>query len=331
MKKIDKIWIELEEDFSTSSLLLRRYSAEVRPDIFVALRNPEKIRCIAFNVRRDNIIKENNFEKLKDLKVEVVHDDNNSKKSYLLILLLTNQFTEIFSVLCEDLIESVSSEADEKKLIERLKERLVQWQSLFEKVGREGLSEEAQRGLYGEVYFLRDFIQNSQNHFNCLRSWVGPEKNIQDFQFGNWAVEVKTTHGKNHQKIFISSERQLDDSLIGNIFIFHLSLDIRGGGENTLNSLIESVKVLLINDTSAHNLFELKLLQYGYFDNHKTLYESNSYIVRKENIYKVLGNFPRITESMIPQGVGDVKYSIILSDSEEWRVNQEILFKEIKQ
>ncbi len=271
MKKIDKIWIELEEDFSTSSLLLRRYSAEVRPDIFVALRNPEKIRCIAFNVRRDNIIKENNFEKLKDLKVEVVHDDNNSKKSYLLILLLTNQFTEIFSVLCEDLIESVSSEADEKKLIERLKERLVQWQSLFEKVGREGLSEEAQRGLYGEVYFLRDFIQNSQNHFNCLRSWVGPEKNIQDFQFGNWAVEVKTTHGKNHQKIFISSERQLDDSLIGNIFIFHLSLDIRGGGENTLNSLIESVKVLLINDTSAHNLFELKLLQYGYFDNHKTL------------------------------------------------------------
>jgi hypothetical protein len=47
-------------------------------------------------------------------------------------------------------------------------------------------------------------------------------------------------------------------------------------------------------------------------------------------LYRVSGNFPRITESQIPIGVGDVKYSIVLSESEEWRINQETLLKEIQ-
>lgn len=330
MTKIEKIWLGLEGDNSNhSGLLYKRYSAEVLPDVFVALKAPEKLRCIAFRINQAFSFDENQWNKLKDIKIETLPDERDNSKKFLLILLLNKQHKDIFSTLCEDLIFGVSDVTTEQTLVEKLLERLAKWQSLFEKVGKQGLSDEAQRGLYGEGYFLREFLNNSTDRNYCLKSWLGPERSIQDFQYTNWAVEVKTTHGNNHQKIHITSERQLDDSIIDNIFLYHLSLDVREGNGESLNHLIKQIKELLNDHTLALNLFKLKLLESGYYDTHHSLYEERGYTIRQENIYRVSENFPRITESQIPTGVGDVRYSIVLSESEEWRIDSVTLFNEI--
>ncbi|WP_372756818.1 PD-(D/E)XK motif protein [Mariniflexile sp.] len=330
MTKIETIWTDLERDTSNhSGLLYKRYSAEVLPDVFIALKSPEKLRCIAFRINSSFPFEENQWNKLKDIKIETLPDERDNNKKFLLILLLNKQHKDIFSTLCEDLIFGVSQITNEQTLVEKLLERLAKWQSLFEKVGKQGLTPEAQRGLYGEVFFLRLFLNNSIDKNHCIKTWVGPEKSIQDFQYSNWAVEVKTTHGNNHQKIHITSERQLDDSIIEKIFLYHLSLDIRTGNDDTLNYLIDEVLGLLNDNTMASNLFKLKLLESGYYDAHRPLYEDNSYTIRQENLYRVSGNFPRITENQIPIGVGDVKYSIVLSESENWRINHETLLNEI--
>lgn len=62
---------------------------------------------------------------------------------------------------------------------------------------------------------------------------------------------------------------------------------------------------------------------------HKPLYEDRSYVIRQENIYSVINEFPRIKESQIPEGVGDVRYSIILTDTESYRINDDKLFNVI--
>lgn len=331
MTKIENIWVGLESDTSVhSSLLYKRYSAEVLPDVFIALKSPEKLKCIAFRISVTFPFDENQWNKLKDIKIETLADERDKTKKFLLILLLNKQHKDIFSTLCEDLIFGVSDVTNEQTLVEKLLERLAKWQSLFEKVGKQGLSDETQRGLYGEIYFLRVFLNNAMDKNYCLKSWLGPEKSIQDFQYSNWAVEVKTTHGNNHQKIHITSERQLDDSIIEKIFLYHLSLDIRIGNGESLNSLTDEVLELLNENTMALNLFKLKLLESGYYDIHRHLYEERGYTIRQENLYRVTGNFPRITENQIPIGVGDVKYSIILSESEEWRITQETLLSEIQ-
>ena len=331
MTKIEKIWVSLEGDTSGhSGLLYKRYSAEVLPDVFIALKSPEKLRCIAFRISAFFPFDENQWNKLKDIKIETLTDERDKTKKFLLILLLNKQHKDIFSTLCEDLIFGVSEVTTEQALVEKLLERLAKWQSLFEKIGKQGLSDEAQRGLYGEIYFLRFFLNNTTDKNYCLKSWLGPEKSIQDFQYSNWAVEVKTTHGNNHQKIHITSERQLDDTIIEKIFLFHLSLDVRVGNGESLNILIDEVSELLNENTIALNLFKLKLLESGYYDNHKPLYDEMGYTIRQENLYRVIGNFPRLTENQIPIGVGDVRYSIVLSESEEWRINHEILLGEIQ-
>lgn len=331
MTKIENIWVGLESETSNhSGLLYKRYSAEVLPDVFIALKAPEKLRCIAFRISAGFPFDENQWNKLKDIKIETLPDERDKSKKFLLILLLNKQHKDIFSTLCEDLIFGVSDVSTEQTLVEKLLERLAKWQSLFEKVGKQGLSDEAQRGLYGEIYFLRFFLTNNSDKNYCVKSWLGPEKSIQDFQYSNWAVEVKTTHGNNHQKIHITSERQLDDSIIEKIFLFHLSLDVRVGNGESLNILIDEVSELLNDNTMASNLYKLKLLESGYYDIHKPLYEEKGYTIRQENLYRVSGKFPRITENQIPIGVGDVKYSIVLSESEEWRINHEALLVVIK-
>jgi hypothetical protein len=331
MTKIENIWLGLEGDSSNhSGLLYKRYSAEVLPDVFIALRSPEKLRCIAFSLNDSFPFDANQWNKLKDIKIETLTDERDKTKKFLLILLLNKQHKDIFSTLCEDLIFGVSEVTTEQTLVEKLLERLAKWQSLFEKVGKQGLSDEAQRGLYGEIYFLRCFLNHASDKNYCLKSWLGPERSVQDFQYSNWAVEVKTTHGNNHQKIHITSERQLDDSIIEKIFLYHLSLDIRVGNGESLNSLIDEVSELLNDSTMASNLFKMKLLESGYYEIHRPIYEERGYTIRQENLYRVYGNFPRITENQIPIGVGDVKYSIVLSESEEWRINPETLLSEIQ-
>jgi hypothetical protein len=331
MTKIEAIWSQLEEDASNySGLFYKRYSAEILPDIFVAIKAVEKLRCLAFRVSSTFQFDENQWNKFKDIKIEMLSDEGDKTKKFLLIILLNKQHKDIFSTLCEDLIFGVSRIAAEQTLVEALLERLAKWQSLFEKVGRQGLSDEAQRGLYGEIYFLRFFLKNAKDSHNCIKSWLGPEKSIQDFQQLNWAGEVKTTHGNNHQKIYITSERQLDDSLIEKIFLFHLSLDIRVGNGETLNHLVSEVNELLNDNTMGLNLFKLKLLESGYYEIHEPLYADTGYSIRQENLYRVSGKFPRIVEGQIPIGVGDVRYSIVLSESEEWRITQETLLTEIQ-
>jgi hypothetical protein len=331
MTKIENIWLGLEGyNFGQSVLLYTRYSAEFLPDVFIALKAPEKLRCIAFRISASFSFDQNQWNKFKDIKIETLPDERDKSKQFLLILLLNKQHKDIFSTLCEDLIFGVSDVTTEETLVEKLLDRLAKWQSLFEKVGKQGLSDEAQRGLYGEIYFLRFFLNNTSDKNYCLKSWLGPEKSIQDFQYSNWAIEVKTTHGNNHQKIHVTSERQLDDSIIEKIFLYHISLDIRVGNGESLNSIIDDVSELLKENTMANNLFKLKLLESGFYETHRPLYEEIGYTIRQENLYRVSGNFPRITENQIPIGVGDVRYSIVLSESEEWRIDQETLLGEIQ-
>jgi len=86
---------------------------------------------------------------------------------------------------------------------------------------------------------------------------------------------------------------------------------------------------ILKDKIAALNIFKLKLLEAGYYDIHKPLYREMGYNIRKKNIYFITDDFPRITEQQIPKGVGDVRYSIVLTESESWRIDETELMNKI--
>lgn len=330
MMKINQIWDELASDISfTNGLLLRRYSGSVLPDVFVAIYQPEKQLCIATSMSGVFDINISQFVNLQEIQIELIPDPNIKEKKILLFKLTNNQHRDIFSVLCEDLIVNISRETDERRLLRTLLARFEKWQSLFTKIESEGLTPEQQRGLFGELYFLQKYLQNNDNYSLVLDSWGGPAKEVRDFQMGNWALEVKTTHGNNHQKIQISSERQLDNTYLDKLYLYHLSLEkVHENGE-TLNQLITSIKNILTVDTVALNRFKSKLYEAGYFEQHADLYNSVGYFIRQDKFYIVENEFPRILEKEIRSGVGDVKYSIIISQCEAFIQTEQSVFENL--
>ena len=328
MTKIDQIWEELDDDTSfKSGLIIRRYSADILPEIYVALHAPEKLRCIAVYLNSVFEINLVSLNKLRDIRIELIPDERNKSGNILLITLINDQHKDIFSTLCEDLINTVSSFKVEKTLVQVLLTRFEKWKSLFENITSAGLSPEEQRGLFGELFFLRKWLKNNTDKRKCVEAWYGPEKSNQDFQHGVWAVEVKTSSGNNHQKIHISNERQLDTSNLGHLFLFHLSLEARVGSGESLNDLVDSLHELFAIDAHAEIIFSAKLLEAGYFAQHKYLYESDGYFIRHENFYKIEKEFPRIEEKDIRNGVGDVKYSVILTSCSDYIINETNVFK----
>lgn len=328
--KISQIWQELESDSSFSQgLLLRRYSGAFLPDVFVALKAPERIRCIATSVSKNLRLNLDDFSNLRDINIEVISDQSNPGKQIILFKLLNSQHHDLFSVLCEDLITSIENVNTESTLIKELFNRFEKWKSLFETAGIQGLSGEEQRGLWGELFLLRKLLNITKSPLTIVNSWVGCEKQIRDFQYSNWSVEVKTTCGNNHQRLHISSERQLDSSKIQYLFLFHLSLEERQNAGETLNSVVNSIRTLIQGDFRSLNRFNAKLIEGGYFDQHSMLYEGVGYIIRQEMFYKVHGDFPRIEESDIRNGVGDVKYSIIISQASGYAQPEQEVFQKL--
>jgi hypothetical protein len=94
----------------------------------------------------------------------------------------------------------------------------------------------------------------------------------------------------------------------------------------TLNDIVDSVTDILRTETIALNKFKSKIYEVGYFDLRRNLYENIGYHIRQDEFYKVEKDFPRIEENDLRIGVGDVKYSIILSQCAPFSISESEVF-----
>lgn len=327
MSNILEIWSSIEQS-NEAGLLKRLYNNEPELHIYAIFQNPERYCGIALSYNKDIRIDISSFSNLRDLQISLQPDTSFAKNNLLIIKLLHYQSRDVFAVMCENMIHSVLSLHSEKQVVKTIINQFEKWQTLFEKLKGEGLTPFEQQGLYGELHFLQKFIEKQDVIF-ALNSWVGTDREVRDYQYGNWALEIKTTAGNNHQKISISSERQLDETLLESLFLFHLSVETSKKNGESLNAKVASIRETLQDNISALNIFNNKLLEVGYFEKHTHLYDEKCYQTRDENYYKIDGDFPRIKEKEMRNGVGDVKYSIILSQCHEYLISETDVFKTI--
>lgn len=325
---IENIWQQLESHKILQSGISKiRYRSDSFCDLFLGLKTPENERLLCVRVPLEYISKFKFIYNFKGLRFDIIYDPDDESFVFLNLILVDLSNKEIFNHIIQDIITILIELGDNNQIIKEYANRLTKWQTIFEKFNVDGLSPEEQRGLFGEIYFLREFMQLNTNFQQIVSSWVGSSKEIRDFQMNNWAVEVKTTYGSNHQKVHISSERQLDNTHIENLFLYHLSLEKAQEAGETLNEIVNSIYTILEDDIISSNRFKSKLYEAGYFVHHYNLYDSVGYFVRNDTFYKVENDFPRIQENEIRSGVGDIKYSIILSHCETYKQTTEIVFE----
>lgn len=330
MERIDQLWVALENQSSDRSGLFKtRYSETSKAEVYFGINIPEKHRLLILRV---TLAEGRRFEfryEFKGVKFEKIVEPENPASVLLCLTLVDFQLKDIFNTLCHDIVGYIIEETEINSILQKFKSRLLKWQNLFERYNNVGLTFEEQRGLFGELYFLREWLNRTTDYERVVNAWLGPEKELQDFQSNDWAVEVKTTYGNNHQKVHIQSERQLDSSNLNFLYLYHISLDVRNNSGETLNQIVHSIRTTLATAQSGYSLFNIKLLKTGYFDNHISLYEEKGYFIREDVFYNVVDRFPRIQENDLMNGVGDVKYSIIVSSLDTYSVTHNSIFEKL--
>lgn len=323
--KIEDIWKLLEQDERnvSSGYLTRRILPDVSYDVYAAIEKPLNTRLLMLRVNSTFLDRKTIYPASSSFVVNRIALPQDGEEYGTLQLVLTNnRYKDIFTTLVQDIVDYLASILEERAAISAFVVRLKRWQAFLEKNGPEGLSEIAQQGLYGELWFLRQIVFPNVELLKGLQCWTGPKGTQQDFQFSRCAVEVKTTSTKQHQKLAIASERQLDNTGAGIIILLHLSLDVRSDQGETLLDMIASVRAVVVNDLLAREGLENRLFEVGYLDLHSSRYEKTGYTVREVNYFNVEQDFPRIIEADLRNGVGDVRYTISVSECKRFSINE---------
>ncbi|MDM8364268.1 PD-(D/E)XK motif protein [Bacillus thuringiensis] len=232
--------------------------------------------------------------------------------------LIRNEQADVFIRLCSDLIESSRNQENNVQGLEFVVHRYGQWTKLME-VQRTGLlSENERKGLIGELLFLQELISKGVPIVEAIVGWMGPEGADQDFIYSSGWYEVKAI-GAGGRKVSISSLEQFSAPLPGKLILYFVD-KTAPTDENgfTLNSKIEEIKEGLKSSYVASDLFNEKLLKYGYINLPE--YSEISYKLRGNNRFLIDEKFPRLTMDNVPAQITNVNYQLSIPAIEPWKI-----------
>ncbi len=312
---IDAQWRDLEAEAPSAGWRLRLARPRKGFPLHVALDGTTRRRALLLRVPTEVIPPRKKWPAYRGLLLFI---ETINGLAHCGVALKEARFADVFAALAEDLARRVAAAGTAAEAVATLLGQLARWQK-FLAASVEGLSDEAQRGLWGELHCLRERLLPVLGAAS-VAGWKGGERAQQDFQFASGALEVKTTTAKQPQAVRITSERQLDDAPWPALFLHVLVLEVREGGPATLPAMVESLRVALVTDAGARELFEDALMASEYFDAHAPRYAGRGYAVRAAHWFRVRGKFPRIVEAGLCAGVGDVHYALSLAACEPFAI-----------
>jgi len=259
--------------------------------------------------------------------VDVSLTDSGLGGSMLVVALLDSAQKDIFHRLCLDIVESTSGAESEPEAVAIALSRTWRWHYLL-RGGKDGrLSPEEQKGLIGELLVLERHLLPHMHSLDAVRSWFGPLRAPKDFQIGRVCIEAKARRGGATPYVAISSEHQLDDAGTEALFLHVAELDQAASDAKnsfSLTAVADRVRsVTALGDTGAEDAFETLLSAAGF--RWEDDYSDSLWVEGPSRIYRVSGEFPRLTASQLAPGVSNVKYSISLVDCEPFLVSTDSL------
>lgn len=245
--------------------------------------------------------------------IDLSYRTMNSKM--LVLRLRDNAQREVFEALCHNVVASAELADTLDAALARAIRRTRRWHFLLKGGRPEGLSVEEQRGLVGELAFLRQIVE-SLGSAPAIESWKGPTGSSKDFEFPSVCIEIKARRGAAKPHVSISSVHQLADVESAQLFlrVFDVDSAIKPDGMN-LHDHVRKTSTLFIDDDTAYEAWEDLIDAAGYDENDE--YESRRWVLGAERTYEVVSGFPRIP-TPVPEGVDHVSYSISLDACAEF-------------
>ena len=302
------VWDRLRnEATSTKGLLALRIVPESSQNIFLAITSPHAHPVMFLELESSVAPYGQDLASPKALRV--YYEKFGVNRVRIVLELMIPEYEDLFAVLVNDIIDLIQTTLGEEEAYHEFSDRLSKWQAFFARYRPGGLSSSEQQGLFGELWFLREYCISSLAPLDAVETWVGPYQDQQDFRFKGCKVEVKTIEA-NQSIIRIAGERQLDNPDGESIMLFLLTVLLSKGGKESLPDLVGDIRQRIGADESATKLFHDRLLMSGFLDNEAILYETQTYEVRGQQFFSVSEDFPRIVTQDLRHGVTSVRYGI---------------------
>lgn len=225
---------------------------------------------------------------------------------------------DIFNMLALDLVNASARAGSRQESRVLCLNRLNRWQEMLRK-RREPFTEEKQKGLLGELFFLSRIVGENLGSEWIMTCWQGPQGDPKDYILGDMAVEVKTI-SPSADAVRISSAKQLSDCGL-ELFLFVVDAAAAGdSGEKTmtLDDLVS--EVLAPFDSGERAILKGKIEQVGYREGEE--YGVKPWHISRYRVFQVTGTeFPRLTEEGLPSGIDLVRYRVSLAECEQQGVD----------
>jgi hypothetical protein len=306
------IWETMERVAGTRTTL-RRLTAEYEDALYLGYDPVRRTRLFVVELTEGAQRVVRRTARWRQLRVEQLHTEG--AREAVAVSAPGETYFDVFTALVADLYAHLSPLRANRTLADHLLERLEKWQRFLEERPPEGLSWEAQRGLFGELTLLKGLIEESASA-GPLEAWKGPEGHVHDFVLPQGDIEVKVATVR-ERIIHISRGDQLDPPAGGTLHLFVLELEVSETAGTTLPNMVEAVREALGRLATTQTLLKAKLLEAGYADVDAEKYPTR-YIVRATHLYCVDDRFPRITKP--PEEVFDVHYKLRLTDLSAHRI-----------
>ena len=199
------------------------------------------------------------------------------------------------------MISSLASVTDSSVALSVTLQHLKRWKAFLAGKKARLLTNEEIRGLFAELYVLRQLYFRQLTHDEAVDAWCGADDAHQDFIFGNVAIEVKSLSGRERSSVRISSEDQLE-ALVDNLFLMTVHLVDMPDAESacSLNDMVALIEQELVT-AEAIEQFSEKIASCGYAA--LADYDRPRFTVGSTNGYAVTDQFPRIIRSRISRGL----------------------------
>jgi hypothetical protein len=236
-------------------------------------------------------------------------------KPALVLRLLDFTLRDIFHRLCLDIIGACAAATVEREAVATAVGRTWRWHHLL-RGGAGLLTAQEQIGLIGELLVLEGYVLQALTPSQAVAAWGGPLGTPQDFVVGRTGVESKARGISDATQVKISSEYQLDDKELANLFLHLCVFETADAGSAdgfTVSDAASRVRnVLSASDERATERYDALLAAAGF--SYEDDYSAYRWRGGERNVYRLTEGFPRLAASRMPAGITNVRYDLFLSE-----------------
>jgi len=230
----------------------------------------------------------------------------------LMFRLMKPELGKLFSLVCEDLVESSRSNPDPTHPASFVLARFIRWQRLLERGDSGLLDDAALRGLVGELLFLETIAIPGRGVRQAVSGWCGPSGADRDFCFPDREFEIKTIR-EGADRILVSSAEQLDlasKPLDLGVVVLEDAVPGTLPEAFTVIDLVGRLRQALVPDPTALDILESRLMDAGFLMREE--YGERAFVLRRIRMFKVMEGFPAIRRSALPSGIGKVSWELLV-------------------